>query len=320
MTQEILTFKYRPKFISDFYINDDLSEVLHTFLLIEKLNVILAGNSGSGKTSLIHALIREYYELPNYKDYKGNILFINTLKEQGISYYRNEVKLFCQTPSLIKNKKKILILDDLDLINEQGQQVFRNCIDKYNKTVFFIASCNNIHKIIDSIQSRMDIITIKPYSKEQLKRIAINIIKKEKITIEDNVIPFIVDSSNTSVRVLVNYLEKFKLLDKPITNVEANILCTNIAYSDFDKYTSFCKKRDIHNACLIMNVFENKGFSNCDILDNYFHYIKISKLIDESLKYEIIKYICKYITLFNFVHEEENELIYFTNNIILLFK
>ena len=73
--------------------------------------------------------------------------------------------MFCQTPSLIKNKKKILVLDDLDLINEQGQQVFRNCIDKYTNNIFFIASCGNIHKIIDTLKSRVNILKIDPINK-----------------------------------------------------------------------------------------------------------------------------------------------------------
>ena len=87
-----------------------------------------------------------------------NVLHINSLKEQGIHYYRNEVKIFCQTASSFINKKKIVVLDDLDLINEQSQQVFRNCIDKYSHNVHFLSSCNNTQKVIDSIQSRKIII------------------------------------------------------------------------------------------------------------------------------------------------------------------
>jgi DNA polymerase III delta prime subunit len=50
------------------------------------------------------------------------------------------VKTFCQTCSVIKGKKKIIVLDDIDLINEQSQQVFRNCIDKFSHNVNFISS------------------------------------------------------------------------------------------------------------------------------------------------------------------------------------
>ena len=97
------------------------------------------------------------------KNYNStNILTINSLKDQGISYYRYEVKTFCQTLCQLQNKKKFVVLDDIDYINEQSQQVFRNCIDKYSNNTNFIASCSNIQKVIDSFQSRVMIIKIKP--------------------------------------------------------------------------------------------------------------------------------------------------------------
>ena len=72
----------------------------------------------SGKTSLLNTIIREYYFDYTPSEYAENILYINNLKEQGISYYRTDVKTFCQTCSNIKNKKKIIIIDDIDTINE----------------------------------------------------------------------------------------------------------------------------------------------------------------------------------------------------------
>ena len=56
-----------------------------------------------------------------------------------------------------------------------------------------------------------------------------------------------------------------------------------------------------------------------DILDNYFLFLKISDLFNECQKYEIIKIICSYITIFHVIHEDEIELALFTNNLISLF-
>jgi septum formation topological specificity factor MinE len=53
-----------------------------------------------------------------------------------------------------------------------------------------------------------------------------------------------------------------------------------------------------------------------DILDNYYLYIKLTNKIDETQKFEIIKIICRYITIFHIIHEDEIELSLFTNNII----
>jgi hypothetical protein len=53
-----------------------------------------------------------------------------------------------------------------------------------------------------------------------------------------------------------------------------------------------------------------------DILDNYFLFVKTTQLLNETEKYKIIPLICKYITIFHNIHEDEIELALFTNNLI----
>ena len=52
-----------------------------------------------------------------------------------------------------------------------------------------------------------------------------------------------------------------------------------------------------------------------DILDNYFLFVKITNLLTEKQKYDIIPIICKYITIFYNIHEDEIELALFSNNL-----
>ena len=99
--------KYKSYFITDFFMPDDVFFVLKTLLEIDDLNIVFIGNSSSGKTTLLYAIIREYYGLSKTDIIPdNNILFINNLKEQGINYYRNEMKTFCQSRSNIYGKKK----------------------------------------------------------------------------------------------------------------------------------------------------------------------------------------------------------------------
>ena len=149
--KKLFNIKYQPKKIDDFQLNDQMKELFKNLIIMDNLSLMLIGNSGSGKSTLINVLINEYYKDIDENDKNNNIMIINTLKEQGIQYYRNEVKTFCQIPCSIKNKKKIIILDDVDLINEQSQQVFRNCMDKYLHNVHFICSCSNTQKVIESM-------------------------------------------------------------------------------------------------------------------------------------------------------------------------
>ena len=177
-------YKYQPKTINDFYINNDLLNLLNNLISINNLNILLIGNYGSGKTSLIKVLINTYYDNKVNDD---DILNINTIKEPGITHYRTNVKNFCQTKCSIKGKKKFLILDDIDIVNEQSQQVFRNYIDKYSNNINFIASCNNLQKVIKSIQSRLITAVLNNLENKLLLKILENICCKENININNDI-------------------------------------------------------------------------------------------------------------------------------------
>jgi DNA polymerase III delta prime subunit len=308
--------KYQPISLDEFNSNNDIIEILKTLILMNNLNILLVGNFASGKTSLLKATIKDYYNGYSEKEYTDNILCINSLKEQGINYYRTDVKTFCQTSSIIKNKKKIVVLDDIDIINEQSQQVFRNFIDKYSHNVQFISSCSNIQKVIESLQSRLTIIKLKPFEKENLVNIMNKIKLAENIDIDNDAEEFIINISNNTIKILINYMEKFKLLNEKITLSYAHQLCCNISFVIFEEYTNLIKQKNIEKSIKLIYEIHDKGYSVMDILDNYFLFIKSTNILNEDEKYKIIPYICKYITIFHNIHEDEIELALFTNNII----
>lgn len=309
-------YKYTPDCFKDFQIDNDIITILNTMISMNNLNILFVGDSGSGKTSLVNALMKEYYGDISYSD---DILIINSLKEQGIHYYRTDVKTFCQTRCSIPNKKKIVVLDDIDNINEQSQQVFRNCIDKYSNNVHFISSCSNVQKVIDSLQSRQIIIKMKPLSSIYLNNILQDVKNRENISMDAMAEKFVLELASGSVRILLNYLEKFKILNEHVTQELVNQVCTNISFSIFDEYTSFILKSDLSEGVSILYELFDRGYSVMDIYDNYFLYVKLTPLLNETQKYETIKLLCKYITVFHNIHEDEIELALFTNNLSTLF-
>jgi replication factor C subunit 2/4 len=318
MDNSLFMNKFQPRIFSDFDFDTDneIVNILNTLIDMNNLNILFIGDMGSGKTSILNALIHEYYVGFTQNEYKDNILHINNLKEQGINYYRNDVKTFCQTCSSIKNKKKIVVLDDLDLINEQSQQVFRNCIDKYSHNVHFMSSCCNIQKVIESIQSRLTILKIKPLHRDNLIKIMHKIKSVEQIIISPDAEKFILDICNNTAKILINYMEKFKLLKQDITFDIATNVCTNISFTIFNTYTELVKNKQLDEAIKLVYSIYDKGYSVMDILDNYFLFVKITPILTEDQKYTIIPFICKYITIFHNIHEDEIELALFTNNLI----
>jgi DNA polymerase III delta prime subunit len=285
-------YKYRPLRIKDFYLDDELKDIIQLLIQMDNLNISLIGDAGTGKSALITSIINEYYYDNNHPEFTNlstnkkrqlindNVLTINSLKDQGIHFYRNDVKLFCQTKSSMPNRKKIVILDDIDTINDQSQQVFRNCLDKFQNNVHFISSCVNIQKVLDSLQSRQTIVKLKPIDTENMENILRNVCDEENILIDEDTVPFVLSLCNRSVVV----------------------------------------KGELHDAIKILYSIFDKGYSVIDIYDNYYSYVKISELFSEKERYELIKIICKYITIFYNVHEDEMELALFTNNLIACLK
>ena len=321
MEQEQTLFlnRFQPLFFKDFEMEEELRTILYTLINMNNLNILFIGDIGSGKTTFLNAVIREYYSDNDlqFSQYQDNILHINSLKEQGINYYRNDVKTFCQTCSSVKGKKKFIVLDDIDIINEQSQQVFRNCIDKYSHNVHFISSCSNSQKVIESLQSRFIIIKIKPLQRDNLNTIMQKIIHSENICIEPSAQQFILNVCNNNAKILINYMEKFKILNEPCIRLDlATSVCTNISFFTFEEYTSLLKENNLAQAVKLLYNIYDKGYSVMDILDNYFLFIKITTSITEQQKYNIIPFICKYITVFHNIHEDEIELALFSNNLL----
>lgn len=308
--------KYKPYFIEDFNFDSTNENAFRTFLRMNDLNILLYGSSNCGKTMLLECLVRMYYELEKHQSFPyDNIIYINNLKEQGIQFYRNEMKTFCQTKSSIKNKKKMIIIDDIDNINEQSQQVFRTYIDNYKHNVHFTMVCTNMQKVIESIQSRLHIIQLKPLSLEKIHHFVNTIAQQEKLCIGEDVKQYIISICNNSVRTVINHLEKLYMLNEPITLELCKNVCSNISIHHFEDYIDAYKEKNLHKGIQILNNIYNCGYSVIDILDYFFFFVKITNKLDENTKYKIIPYICKYITIFHNLHEDMIELSLFTNNL-----
>lgn len=308
-------YKYMPTSLHDFDMDPTMKQMVYELIQSNLLNIIIIGGHCTGKTILTNIIINEYYNHQPKSIIHDNILIINSLREQGIQYYRSDVKCFCQTSSTIPNKKKIIILDDLDLINNQSQQIFLNYMDKYANNVHFITTCSNPQKIIDNIHSRLINIKLSSITSTYLESLLQKVVENENIIIEPSAILHILTISRQSSRVLLNYLEKFKLIGITITIECVYQLCTDIKHELFDTFTSFVMKKDKINAIKTITTIQKDGYSVIDILEFYFLYLKISPLYDDHTKYKIIQILCKYITIFNTIHEDNIELLFLVNDL-----
>ena len=85
MDYSLFMNKFQPLIFKDFDFDSDneIVNILNTLIDMNNLNILFIGDMGSGKTSILNAIIREYYVGFTQNEYKDNILHINNLKEQA---------------------------------------------------------------------------------------------------------------------------------------------------------------------------------------------------------------------------------------------
>ena len=332
LKQETFIEKYAPSYLRDFeytHVSEETREcnkttfIVRTLMEIDDLNILLIGGTNSGKTSMLYAILREYYGLSKSTNIpETNIMFINNLKEQGIKFFKNEMKTFCQSHCSIYGKKKIVVIDDIDTVNKQSQQVFRNYIDKYRSNIHLISSCANAQKVIESLQSRLHIIRIQPPTMKQIEQMMNRILREEVILIDQGCRDYLMERSNYNIRTIITNLEKLKIFSEDGVILSRDVcepLCSTISFYQFEEYVAAAKRGDLREAVRIFYSIYDYGYSVIDILEYFFAFIKCSPLLTEDEKYLTIPLLCKYITVFHNVHESCIELALFTNNFIALF-
>lgn len=328
-SNKLLSYIYCPHTLDEFGLDMATHGALRSLLAMNSLNVLLYGNPSSGKTTLVDVLVHEYYSVTNQTSSVssvGQIMHINSLKEQGVRFYRTEMKAFCRSVSAIPGKKKLVIIDDLDSVPEQSQQVFRDYIDKYSCNVCFIATCTNLQRVIESIQSRVHLLRLRSLPNVQIDALINRICLEQQIPLSIKGKAQIIAASNGSVRAAINSLEKLRILGvHMLTNdytkledgLDAGPMCELTVFFSFllsgidgDDTTPLC------NAILTLFTLYDLGYSVIDILDFVYQFIKTTTMFDERIKYKMIPVLCEYIIIIHDLHEDKIELALLTNRLL----
>lgn len=131
-------------FCYDLIITPDEKDEYYGFTLENNNRFYLSDMTIVHNSSTIKCLVNE---LIDKKD--DNILEINLLEIKNIEIIE-KVVFFCKK---VTQKKKIIIIDDIDLINEKYQNLLSEIIEKYQNVKFILAT-NFIEKIVLPIQNR----------------------------------------------------------------------------------------------------------------------------------------------------------------------
>jgi len=297
--------KYRCVSFNDLYTAH--SGVFRTMVSENYGRIMLIGEPGTGKSTIVEVLLNEIYLGKNRSE---SVLRISTLLDQGIQFIRTDVKTFCQTCS--GKTQKTLVLDDFDTLPDSNQRVFLNYMDSY-PSIHFIVTATSPSKLTDGLDSRLILFKLAPFPRAFLRSEAERIAVAERIPYEAAALDILVLHCGSSVRTMLNAMEKLCLLGGATeSNVLAN--CIHIDMHALGKFTRLVEKMQELDAIDILYGIYESGFSVMDILDTYFTFIKTTEM-EEERKYAFLKIVAKYITIFNTVHEHGIELLFFVHQL-----
>ena len=299
---ELYIKKYIPKKSDDFIIHKNIINKIDNLLKNDNImNLFIYGKEGCGKYTIARYLIENYYndecknELNIQKNDSKEIKYFKSKYHYEIiinNYNFNDFNLVKSLLNTIVNKgtfrftdkKNIIIIKNVNLIKNNINKLLRIYIEKYYLFNNFIFISN--YKMINTFLGVFCNIRTPQPTDENLKLVINNIIKKEKLKIEDKDLNYIVKSSNRNFYNALNNLEysfitgNYEKVENP-TNCKLKFLFKILKKKNIN---SIIMIREILNELIVENVEINKILV---YLLNKFKKDLISEKISKNLFYEI---------------------------------
>lgn len=204
MSVELLVDKYQPQTLDEYVCRDAaLREKIDQWLAEGVLpHLILAGPSGTGKTSLIRLLLK-LLGVP-----KGDILRIPASRERKIDELEEKIVSFASTWALGPSGYKYIFLDEADAMSILAQKMLRGEIENPGSLVRFLFTCNHPEKISDAIQGRCQFFNIDAMDRDEFTARVGEILVREDIEFDIEVLLDYVNDSYPNLRKCINRVEQ----------------------------------------------------------------------------------------------------------------
>jgi len=270
---------YRPKQKEDIVGNKIIIERIFSQLYDKRLpNMILTGDAGIGKTSTAEVLAKE---ILGEKYYYEDCIIINCSDKTGVDFIRTEIIDTCSLKPL--GKLRIWILEESEQLSKSAQKAMKKPLETpFDKSNRFIYLSNDLSKFIKPIVDRCRVYQFMPIKPEEMIDRLKFIRDEQKINISDDLLEYLSEISNGSMRYPIIQLEEFKSLNRKITK---NDLRLEKSLEVIKEIFSLLKDRKIPIAKNKVLELYQKGFYFKDIA-RYFHDFTMLSL-GNDLNYEV---------------------------------
>jgi replication factor C subunit 3/5 len=292
--------KYRPNSFENIVLDENNKIIFKNIIETNKTpNLLLFGPPGTGKTTTAINFIKSYHKKKNIKN-NELIMHLNASDERGIDVIRSQINQFVNTKWLFVKGTKFVILDEVDYMTKSAQQALKYLISSLTDNICFILICNYICKIEYILQNIFIRLRFNNLPLIEIKNYINNVVKKEKIGIDNEQITNIITYFKSDIRSMINYLQS--------NYTQTNIIKNTINNSVWLEFIEYIKKNNNNKICLNyeINIYQalrmfsayiiKNTYINSDILNSIEIFIhKNDYDVDSYKNYffdKLINYLC----------------------------
>ena len=279
--QEALYRKYRPDNLKKLVGQPDAVSLIEKQIKSNNLShaYLFSGPRGVGKTSLARIIATTLGCDPVFDITEIDAASHN--KVDDIRELNDSINFIASSPG----KKRVFILDEVHMLSNAASNAFLKTLEEPPEHVIFILATTEPERVLETIKSRTTHIAFKRIGNDKIINTLNEIGKNEKIKINDDVLSYIANQSDGSLRDAINLFEQtHSTFGNKATIDDLYSILGKVSIADLQQIIESINTQDTSKILNILKVNYSKGLQPLDILNSitelfrnifYFKYLPV---------------------------------------------
>ena len=263
--QEALYRKYRPDSLKKLVGQPDAITLIEKQIKNNNLShaYLFSGPRGVGKTSLARIIATTLGCDPVFDITEIDAASHN--KVDDIRELNDSINFIASSPG----KKRVFILDEVHMLSNAASNAFLKTLEEPPEHVIFILATTEPERVLETIKSRTTHIAFKRIGNDEIISTLNEIGKNEKIKINDDVLTYIANQSDGSLRDAINLFEQtHNTFGNKATIDDLYSILGKVSIADLQQIIESINTQDTSEILNILKVNYSKGLQPLDILNS----------------------------------------------------
>ena len=263
--QEALYRKYRPSSLDELIGQSDAVQLINEQIKNNNLShaYLFSGPRGVGKTSLARIIATTIGCDPVFDITEIDAASHN--KVDDVRELNDSVNFIASSPG----KKRVFILDEVHMLSNAASNAFLKTLEEPPDHVIFILATTEPDRVIETIRSRTTQIAFKRIKKSDIITSLEKISKAEKIKLSKEILEYIANQSDGSLRDAINLFEQtFSTFGNKATMEQLYSILGKVTTTDLFQILQAMGTQDTAAVLQVLRENYRNGLQAIDILNS----------------------------------------------------